>query len=64
LEKRKRAVNIKEDINKVTLDQLNAVFKKYINNITWVYQGDPKKVNPVMYTQKTTPALPEEKKAF
>ena len=60
----KRAVHIKEDINKVNLDQLNAVFKKYINNITWVFQGDPKKVNPVMYTQKTTPALPEEKKAF
>jgi predicted Zn-dependent peptidase len=60
----KRAITIKEDINKVTLDQLNAVFKKYINNITWVYQGDPKRVNPVMYTQKTTPKIPEEKKAF
>lgn len=60
----KRAITIKDDINKVTLDQLNTVFKKYINNITWVYQGDPKKVTPVMYTQKSTPPLPEEKKAF
>lgn len=60
----KRSIKIKEDINKVTLEQLNTVFKKYFNNITWVYQGDPKKVNPVLYTQKQTPKLPEEKKAF
>jgi zinc protease len=60
----RRANNIKEDIKKVTLDQLNATFKKYISNITWSYQGDPKKVTPTMYTQKTTPKLPEEKKAF
>jgi zinc protease len=60
----KRAIKIKEDIKKVTLDQLNSSFKKYINNITWVYQGDPKKVNALMYTQKETPKLPEEKKAF
>ena len=60
----KRAITIKDDIKKVTMDQLNTVFKKYINNITWSYQGDPKKVNPVLYTQKQTPAIPEEKKAF
>lgn len=60
----KRAVLLKDDIKKVTLDQLNNTFKKYINNITWSYQGDPKKADPVMYTQKETPKLPEEKKAF
>lgn len=60
----KRTIKIRDDINKVTLDQLNAAFKKYINNITWVYQGDPKKVSPALYTQKETPKLPEEKKAF
>jgi predicted Zn-dependent peptidase len=60
----KRAIKIKEDMKKVTLDQLNNSFKKYINNITWVYQGDPKKVTAMMYTQKATPKLPEEKKAF
>ncbi len=59
-----RAIKIKDDIKKVTLDQLNAAFKKYINNITWVYQGDSKKVTPTMYTQKATPAMPAEKKAF
>jgi predicted Zn-dependent peptidase len=60
----KRSIEIKDEMKKVTLVQLNGAFKKYINNITWSYQGDPKKVNPVMYTQKETPKLPEEKKAF
>jgi predicted Zn-dependent peptidase len=60
----KRTYLIKEDIKKVTLNELNTVFKKYFNNITWSYQGDPKKVNAVMYTQKETPKLPEDKKAF
>lgn len=60
----KRSIDIKNDIKKVSLEQMNNTFKKYINNITWVYQGDPKKVTPVLYTQKTTPKLPEEKKAF
>jgi zinc protease len=60
----KRANSINDDMKKVTLEQMNAVFKKYITNITWSYQGDPKKVNPVLYTQKETPKMPEEKKAF
>jgi len=60
----RRAIKIKNDIKDVTIDQLNDAFKKYINNITWVYQGDPKKVNPVLYTQKETPKIQPEKKAF
>lgn len=60
----KRSIQIKDDIRKVSLKEMNAVFNKYINNITWVYQGDPKKVNATLYTQKQTPAYPEEKKAF
>ncbi len=60
----KRAIKIKNDMKDVSLEQINDTFKKYINNITWVYQGDPKKVTPVLYTQKETPKLPEEKKAF
>ena len=60
----RRAVKIKNDIKDVSLDQLNGAFRKYINNITWVYQGDPKKVTSALYTQKTTPKMPEEKKAF
>jgi len=60
----KRSVQIRDDIKKVTLEQMNNAFRKYINSITWVYQGDPKKVDAKMYTQKETPKLPEEKKAF
>ncbi|MEO8403564.1 MAG: insulinase family protein, partial [Chitinophagaceae bacterium] len=60
----KRSVTIKDDIQKVTLEQLNNTFRKYMTNITWVYQGDPKKVTPAMYTQKQTPKMPEDKKAF
>jgi predicted Zn-dependent peptidase len=60
----KRANTIKDEMKTVTLEQMNAVFKKYINNITWSYQGDPKKVNPVLFTQRETPKLPEEKKGF
>jgi predicted Zn-dependent peptidase len=60
----KRSVDIKNDINKVTLEQANSAFKKYIGYVTWVYQGDPKKVDGKLYTQKTTPPIPAEKKAF
>lgn len=60
----RRSNTVGDDMKKVTLDQLNAVFRKYVNNITWSYQGDPKKVNAVLYTQKETPKMPEEKKGF
>jgi predicted Zn-dependent peptidase len=60
----KRSIKIQNDIKAVTLQQLNNAFKKYINNITWVYQGDPKKVTAALYTQKATPKIPVEKKGF
>ena len=60
----KRSVDIKGVMDKVTLDQLNNAFAKYIGNITWVYQGDPKKVDKLLYTQKETPPIPADKKAF
>ncbi len=60
----KRANTIKDDVKKVTLNDMNNAFKKYMSNITWSYQGDPKKVTPVLYTQKETPKVPEDKKAF
>ncbi|MGZ8549189.1 MAG: hypothetical protein ACXWV2_00950, partial [Chitinophagaceae bacterium] len=60
----KKSLTIKDDIKKVNLVQMNDAFKKYVNNISWVYQGDPKKVDAKMYTQKQTPKIPEERKAF
>ncbi|OSZ76951.1 hypothetical protein CAP36_10990 [Chitinophagaceae bacterium IBVUCB2] len=60
----RRSNTISNDMKKVTVADINNAFKKYINNITWVYQGDPKKVTPTLFTQKTTPKVPEEKKGF
>lgn len=60
----KRSNTISNDMKKVTVADINNAFRKYINNITWVYQGDPKKATPTLFTQKTTPKVPEEKKGF
>jgi zinc protease len=60
----KRANTIKDEMKNVTVDDLNRVFKKYISNFSWAYQGDSKKVDPQLYKQKETPKLPQEKKAF
>ena len=59
-----RAFTLKEDLQPITPADVNNVFKKYIGNFTWVYQGDPKQVNPTLFTQKETPPMPVEKKAF
>ena len=59
-----RANSIKEDMKKVTVADLNRVFKTYVNNITWVYQGNTKQIDTKLYTQKTTPPIPTEKKTF
>jgi zinc protease len=56
----KRAYTIKDDMKKVTLSDVNRVFNKYINNITWAYQGNPKKVEAKMFTQKELPQMPQE----
>ena len=60
----RRANTIKDDMKKVTVADLNRVFSKYINNITWAYQGDPKKVDTKLYTQKEAPQIPKEVKGF
>jgi zinc protease len=38
---------------KLTPDQVSDAFRKYIGNIIWVYQGDTKKVNPLLFTNGT-----------
>jgi zinc protease len=57
----RRALTLNEDLKKVTTADLNSVFNKYVTNLTWVYQGDPAKVNPVLYTQKFAQKLPPSK---
>jgi zinc protease len=60
----KRANTIKDDMKKVTVADLNRVFNKYVSNITWAYQGDPKKVDAKLFTQKTAPEMPKDVKTF
>lgn len=60
----RKAFTLKEDLHPVTPADVNKVFNKYIGNFTWVYQGDPKQVTPALFTQKQTPSIPADKKAF
>ncbi|MDQ6609313.1 MAG: insulinase family protein, partial [Bacteroidota bacterium] len=60
----KKAFTLKEDLQPVTPQDINKVFNKYIGKFTWVYQGDPAKVNQTLFTQPETPPIQKEKKAF
>lgn len=59
-----KAFTLKEDIKPVTPQDINQVFNKYIGKFTWVYQGDPAKVNQILFTQSQTPPIQKDKKAF
>jgi hypothetical protein len=37
-------------MKKVSVDEVNKAFNKYVKDITWVYQGDTSKVTPALYT--------------
>jgi zinc protease len=45
-----RSLTINDDLKKVDVDDVNKAFNKYVKDITWVYQGDTSKVNPLLYT--------------
>jgi zinc protease len=49
----KRSLTLIDNIKKITLDDANTAFRNYIGNTVWVYQGDTKKVNPVLFTNGT-----------
>jgi len=44
-----RSLRINEDLKKVSVDDVNKAFNKYVKDITWVYQGDTTKVNTSLY---------------
>jgi len=48
----KRSLRINEDLKKVSAEDVNKAFNKYVQETTWVYQGDTTKVNPALYTAK------------
>ncbi|WP_454800935.1 M16 family metallopeptidase [Mucilaginibacter phyllosphaerae] len=49
----KRSLTLADDVKKLTPIQVSDAFRKYIGNIIWVYQGDTKKVNPLLFTNGT-----------
>ncbi len=49
----KKSMTLVDDVKNITLDDINSAFNKYIGNIVWVYQGDPKKVTPTLYINGT-----------
>ncbi|RYY39672.1 MAG: insulinase family protein [Chitinophagaceae bacterium] len=51
----RRSLTLNEDLKKITLQDLNRVFNKYVTNISWVLQGDPEKVDKNLFQQKETP---------
>lgn len=55
----RRIDNITKEIQKLELRSVNEAFRKYVNNLTWVYQGDVKMVNSTLFTQKNIPAIPQ-----
>ena len=49
----RKSLNVMNDVKKITIDDINNAFNKYIGNMVWVYQGDEKKVTPVLYINGT-----------
>lgn len=47
----RRAVTLNEALKNITAKDVTTAFNKYLTNISWVYQGDPAKVNAQLYTQ-------------
>jgi predicted Zn-dependent peptidase len=58
----RRALTMSEDLKKVSLADVNHAFNKYINHMTWVYQGDSSKVNPALYTEAPQKSRPPDSK--
>ncbi len=46
----RRFLTLNDDLKKVTVSDVNNVFKKYINNLTWVYQGNPEQADATLFT--------------
>lgn len=46
----RRSLRINEDMKKVSVEDANKAFNKYVKDITWVYQGDTSRVTPSLYT--------------
>jgi len=48
----RRSITLNDDIKALKVNDLNKAFNKYLTNLTWIYQGDPGKVDSKLYLQK------------
>jgi zinc protease len=58
----RRSMTLNDDLKKVTPEDVNKAFNKYITNLTWVYQGDPTKVDAKLFTQTVKQPTAKEPK--
>ncbi len=58
----RRSLTLNNDLKKVTTEDVNRAFNKYITNLTWVYQGDPTKVDAKLFTQTVKQPTAKEPK--
>lgn len=49
----KRINTLVNKVQALTVNQVSDAFRKYIGNMIWVYQGDPKQVDPLLYINGT-----------
>src|SRR5215210_2012197 len=47
----RRAIKLNEELKNITAKDVTAAFNKYVTHMSWVYQGDPAKVDSKLYTQ-------------
>ncbi len=57
----RRAITLNDDLKKVTAKDVSSAFNKYLTNYSWVYQGNPSKVNTKLYTSAAAAKLPPSK---
>ena len=58
----KCSLRINEDLKKVSAGDVDKAFNKYVQEITWVFQGDTSKVNSALYTaMPVNSKLPDSK---
>ncbi len=51
----RRAITLNEELKPITAKDVSNAFNKYISSMTWVYQGDPSKVDANLYTSVYKP---------
>ncbi len=51
----RRALSFNNDLKMVSVEDVNRAFNKYVTKLTWVYQGNPDKVTPSLYTAGPPP---------